>query len=63
MYPSESTDIQCPYCGETLEITIDLSVGDRQYIEDCQVCCKPIQFRIRVSPDGESSINVRSEDE
>ena len=63
MYSSESTHIDCPYCGEPLEIAVDASVGDQDYIEDCQVCCKPIQFRIRVDADGEVSVDVRSEDE
>jgi len=63
MDPLESTHVDCPYCGESLEITVDSSVGQQEYIEDCQVCCKPIQFRIRVGADGQSSIDVRSEDE
>ena len=63
MRPSESANIECPYCGEPLEITVDSSAGDQDYIEDCHVCCKPIQFRIRVSADGEVHIDVRSEDE
>ena len=63
MDPLESARIDCPYCGESLEITVDASVGQQEYIEDCQVCCKPIQFRIRVSAEGTSSIDVRREDE
>ncbi len=63
MNPSESAHINCPYCGESLEIAIDASVGQQDYIEDCQVCCKPIQFRIRISAEGTLSIDVRSEDE
>jgi len=63
MDPSESARIDCPYCGESLEITVDTSVGQQDYIEDCQVCCKPIQFRIRVSLEGQSRIDVRSEDD
>jgi len=63
MDPLESAHVDCPYCGESLEITVDSSVGQQEYIEDCQVCCKPIQFRIRVSADGTSSIDVRREDE
>ncbi|MBI3324100.1 MAG: CPXCG motif-containing cysteine-rich protein [Candidatus Omnitrophica bacterium] len=63
MHPSESAHIQCPYCGESLEITVEVSVGQQTYIEDCQVCCKPIQFRIRMSADGRSSIDARREDE
>jgi hypothetical protein len=63
MNPSESAQVECPYCGERLEIAVDTSVGQQDYIEDCQVCCKPIQFRIRVSADGTSRVDVRSEDD
>ncbi|MBI3292416.1 MAG: CPXCG motif-containing cysteine-rich protein [Elusimicrobia bacterium] len=63
MDPSESAHINCPYCGEPLEIAVEASVGRQDYIEDCQVCCKPIQFRIRVSADGTASVDARSEDE
>ena len=63
MAPSESAHIDCPYCGESLEITVETSVGRQDYIEDCQVCCKPIQVRIRVSADGTSSLDARREDD
>lgn len=36
----EPRDIQCPYCGETIEVLIDCSVSEQRYIEDCQVCCR-----------------------
>ena len=61
MDPSESAHVDCPYCGQSLEITIDTSVGQQEYIEDCQVCCKPITFRIRLGADGEPSVDVRGE--
>jgi len=38
----EFVDIQCPYCGEVLEIGIDPSAEDQEYVEDCQVCCQPM---------------------
>ena len=63
MDPLESASIECPYCGESLEVSIDTSSGSHEYIEDCQVCCKPIVFRVRVGPDGEARIEVRSEDD
>jgi len=59
----ESAHVDCPYCGESLEIAVDTSVGRQDYIEDCQVCCKPMQLRIRVSADGQARIEARSEDE
>ena len=44
--------VECPYCGERFETLLDLSAGSAEYVEDCQVCCRPIEFRIEVDPDG-----------
>ena len=44
--------VQCPYCGEHFETAIDLSSGSMSYIEDCQVCCQPIEFRLEVAVEG-----------
>ena len=63
MNPSEPAHVSCPYCGELLEITIDASAGHQEYIEDCQVCCKPITFRIRLGVAGEPRVDVRGENE
>lgn len=59
----QETDISCPYCGEIITILIDESVEYQQYIEDCQVCCRPIEIIASVSPDGDSQVQVRGEDE
>lgn len=48
----QSRTVQCPYCGEPFETVIDLSAGSTSYIEDCQVCCQPIEFRIDVAEDA-----------
>jgi hypothetical protein len=32
----------CPHCWETIDLTLDLSVPEQSYIEDCPVCCRPI---------------------
>ncbi len=63
MNPSEPVQIRCPYCGESLEIVIDSSVAHQEYVEDCQVCCKPMTLRIRIDETGEPSIEARGEDE
>ena len=49
----ETVSIQCPYCGESYETTVDLSAGSQRYIEDCAVCCRPIEVALRVGDDGE----------
>jgi hypothetical protein len=43
---------QCPYCGERLETRVDLTAGEREYIEDCEVCCRPIEFSIELDDNG-----------
>lgn len=45
-------EISCPHCGETLCVQLDLSAGSQSYVEDCQVCCHPIQMSVRVADDG-----------
>jgi hypothetical protein len=55
--------IGCPYCGESIEVLIEPSDSDQQYIEDCQVCCKPINFLVSESSNGELSVSVYSDDE
>lgn len=44
----ETANYDCPYCGEEVETTVDLSGGDQEYFEDCQVCCKPVRFLLQV---------------
>ena len=47
-----SIRIRCPYCGERFEAVVDPSAGDADYIEDCPVCCRPIELRLCTDGDG-----------
>ena len=49
----ETIVIHCPYCGEGYETVVDTSAGSQRYVEDCAVCCKPIEIAVSVSDDGE----------
>ena len=53
----------CPYCGEPIELIIDTSVPEQNYIEDCQVCCRPMLINVEVDSDGFISLNIRNENE
>jgi len=55
--------IQCPYCGERIEILVDPSAGDQHYIEDCQVCCRPISVAVWIGADEDVHVSVAGEDE
>ena len=59
----DTLEVLCPYCGESNEIYIDFSAGVLQnYIEDCQVCCRPWQVQIDLS-DEEPVVFVRTDSE
>ncbi len=40
---------QCPYCWEQISMLIDVSQNQQTYIEDCEICCNPIQVSIIIS--------------
>ncbi len=55
--------VSCPYCGETVDLLIDQSVPQQNYIEDCPVCCRPINLNVVVEPGGSTNILATSGDE
>ena len=58
-----NVESECPYCGEPLELAVDEFGGRRQsYIEDCAVCCRPMEVRVSVVEDG-VEVTVRQQDE
>jgi hypothetical protein len=44
--------VRCPFCGEPISVLLDPSGGEQSYIEDCQVCCQPMQITFEAD-DGE----------
>lgn len=44
--------LDCPYCGEPIQMVIDCSVSGQDYIEDCQVCCRPINVFITIDDEN-----------
>ena len=58
LLPEEFISVQCPYCGERFETRIDLTTEDLGYVEDCQVCCQPIEFQIE-REDGGALLGVK----
>lgn len=39
-------DFQCPYCWEEITMLLDSSVSRQTYIEDCEICCNPIEISV-----------------
>ncbi len=59
----ESVLIQCPYCWETLDVSVDPSVPEQEYVEDCQVCCRPILIHVSFDDDLTPHVEARAENE
>ncbi|MFU8895866.1 MAG: CPXCG motif-containing cysteine-rich protein [Gammaproteobacteria bacterium] len=49
----QSATLQCPYCWEQIDVMVDCSDMDQEYVEDCSVCCSPVVISVTVS-DGDS---------
>jgi hypothetical protein len=49
---TEFVRVSCPYCGEDFETSADASAGLCSYVEDCQVCCQPIEMELCVDENG-----------
>jgi transcription elongation factor Elf1 len=48
----ESISIQCPHCGESFGVAMDVSEGSAEFVVDCEVCCRPMTVAVRLQ-DGE----------
>jgi len=58
--PEMFVAVRCPYCGERLERRVDLTADEPGYVEDCEVCCHPIEFQIERDAAGAfSGLQVR----
>lgn len=51
MDPTEH-QFTCPYCWETISMILEPMVSAQTYVEDCEVCCNPIQIRFSGDEDG-----------
>jgi len=59
----KAVEVDCPYCGETIELLVDASQSEQDYVEDCQVCCRPMKVHAVVDDDGAPEVQVSQEDE
>ncbi|MCD7097747.1 CPXCG motif-containing cysteine-rich protein [Stenotrophomonas sp. MMGLT7] len=55
--------VACPYCGEWIDLAVDASAGAQQYVEDCQVCCRPMLVIVAVDAQDQAEVSVRAENE
>ena len=54
---------ECPYCGEKISMLLDLSAGGQRYVEDCEVCCAPIEISFEVEEGDVANFDARTTEE
>ena len=60
---STGAQVHCPYCGEANEIALDPGSGSSQeYVEDCQVCCRPWRVYVSYELDGSATVALETSD-
>ena len=61
--PARAAWVSCPYCGDAVELLLDLGGGPRQeYVEDCEVCCQPWAVRVTLDRRGQPTVSVMTLD-
>lgn len=56
-------EVTCPYCGETVQITIDPDGGEEQeYVQDCEVCCRPWTLHVTYDEEGAADVSADGAD-
>lgn len=51
---------QCPYCWEQISMLLDSSIKSQTYVEDCEVCCNPIQLKVVFEDNSLIELNINS---
>ena len=49
---------QCPHCWEDQLKMIDPSINNQSFIEDCEICCNPLEFELSISDNSLQSFSV-----
>jgi len=49
----------CPYCWEQISMILDNTEEVSDYIEDCEVCCRPIELSFKFLGENLVSFEAR----
>lgn len=55
-------EISCPHCGEPSTLEVEAGERDQEFVQDCSVCCRPLQVRLHIAEDGSIQASVEAED-
>ena len=62
LWQEEEYAFTCPYCGAEISMLLDTSLRRQQYVEDCEVCCRPMLVTIDATAE-DPVVNVTRENE
>ena len=54
----EFATIQCPFCGQSFDVTVDTSLPTQRFTTDCEVCCRPFEVSVESEPGEILSLDV-----
>ena len=54
----EFATVQCPFCGQSFDVALDVNIPNQQFTTDCEICCRPIELRIECANGEIVSIEV-----
>ncbi len=55
---NDSISIECPHCGESFSLALDVSEGSAEFIIDCEVCCRPMTVAVQIEDAEIVSLDV-----
>ena len=56
----ECEEVQCPYCGQGMELLIDTTIAQQRFTTDCEVCCRPFEVFAECEPGEIISLEVQA---
>jgi hypothetical protein len=59
----DEIEVHCPYCNSPFAIEAEPALAEQRFIEDCPVCCAPIEFELNAGSDGGWQLTARRDDD
>jgi len=59
----EIVDVQCPYCGKSIELAVERAMAGESYGEDCPACCRPMVIEVRIDDSSALHVSARREND
>ena len=54
----DTATLDCPFCGQSMELVLDTSIPSQRFVTDCEVCCRPFEVAAECQPGEVVSVTV-----